>query len=304
MPTIGLGRQIKPLAGIKRVRTSPARIITRILHHEHRHVACCHMRPALITGGTSGIGLAFAHALAREGRPLMLVARDAERLRARCDDLCDTYGVQVDMLRADLSDRADVDRVAACLRSGEFGMLINNAGFSLKTPLVDGDEALTDRAYEAMGRAPRVLSCAAASGMIERGEGTIITVVSMSALTRQDSYSALKAYTLATTEVLASELAGTGVTVTAVLPGWVRTEFHARSSITKRSKVPASLWLSPGQVAREALADAARGKVISVPSLRYKVIAGGLRVLPGGLMRSISSAISGRRPTRRTGGTA
>lgn len=261
------------------------------------------MRPALITGGTSGIGLAFARALAREGRPLLLVARDVDRLRASCDDLGRAYGVRVDALSADLSDRADVARVASRLRAEEFEMLINNAGFSLKTPLVGGDGELADRAYEAMGRAPRVLSGAAASGMIERGQGSIVTVVSVSALTRQDSYSALKAYTLATTEVLANELAGTGVNVTAVLPGWVRTEFHSRGGAAKRSKVPAALWLSPDQVAREALADAARGKVISVPSLRYKVLAGALRVLPGGLMRSISSAISGRRSTRRTGGT-
>lgn len=257
------------------------------------------MRAALITGGTSGIGLAFARALAREGRPLVLVARDVDRLRTVAADLSHAFGVRVDTLAADLSDRDDVERVADRLRTGDFDLLINNAGFSLKTPLVGGDDELADRAYEAMGRTPRVLASAAAPAMIERGQGSIITVVSVSALTRQDSYSALKAYALAITEVLANELAGTGVNVTAVLPGWVRTEFHARGGRAKRSKVPAALWLSPDQVAREALRDAARGAVVSVPSLRYKVLAGVLRLLPGGAMRSISSAISGRRTTRR-----
>lgn len=253
------------------------------------------MRGALITGGTSGIGLAFARALAREGRPLVLVARDPGRLNAVGGDLSHAFGVEVETLSADVSVRVDVERVADRLRRGDIDLLINNAGFSLKTPLVGGDDDLADRAYEAMARAPRVLASAAAVAMIARGQGTIINVVSVSALTRQDSYSALKAYTLATTEVLANELAGTGVTVTAVLPGWVRTEFHARGGTAKRSKVPGPLWLRPDQVAREALADAARGVVVSVPSVRYKVLATILRLMPGSLMRALSSAISGRR---------
>lgn len=257
------------------------------------------MRAALITGGTSGIGLAFARALAREGRPLVLVARDTDRLNAVASDLSHAYGVDVSTLAADLSDRADVARVADRLRAGDVDLLINNAGFSLKEHIVGGDDERTDRAYEAMGRTPRVLASAAAPAMVARGEGRIINVVSVSALTRQDSYSALKAYALAISEVLANELAGTGVTVTAVLPGWVRTEFHARGGKAKRSKVPAPLWLNPDQVAREALRDAALGRVVSVPSWRYKFLAGVLKVLPGGLMRKISSVISGRRRTHR-----
>ena len=257
------------------------------------------MRAALITGGTSGIGLAFARALAREGRPLVLVARDPDRLATVSGDLAHAFGVPVETLSADLSVRAEVERVADRLRAGDIDLLINNAGFSLKTPLVGGDDDLADRAYEAMGRTPRVLASAAAPAMIARGQGSIINVVSVSALTRQDSYSALKAYALATTEVLANELAGTGVTVTAVLPGWVRTEFHARGGKAKRSKVPGVLWLDPDQVAREALADAGRGVVISVPSVRYKLLAGALRLLPGGLMRAISSVISGRRSSKK-----
>ena len=155
------------------------------------------MRAALITGGTSGIGLAFARALAREGRPLVLVARDRARLATVAGDLSHAFGVRVDTLAADLSDRADVARVADRLRAGDIDLLINNAGFSLKTPLVGGDDDLADRAYEAMGRTPRVLASAAAPAMIARGQGSIINVVSVSALTRQDSYSALKAYALA-----------------------------------------------------------------------------------------------------------
>ncbi|HHU39399.1 MAG TPA: SDR family NAD(P)-dependent oxidoreductase, partial [Propionibacterium sp.] len=145
------------------------------------------MRVALITGGTSGIGLSFARALAREGADLVLVARDGERLDAVATELSAAHGVRVETLVADLADRADQARVAERLRAGDVDTLVNNAGFSLKTPLVGGDEGLADRAYEVMGRAPRVLAGAAAPGMRERGKGWIITVASVSALTRQDS---------------------------------------------------------------------------------------------------------------------
>lgn len=248
------------------------------------------MRVALITGGTSGIGLSFARALAREGSSLVLVARDPARLDAVATDLSATHGVRVETLTADLAERVDQDRVAARLAAGDVDTLVNNAGFSFKSPIVGGDAALADAAYEVMGRAPRVLAAAAGAAMRARGEGTIITVASVSALTRQDSYSALKAYALALTEVLALELAGTGVHATAVLPGWTRTEFHAEGG---RKKVPPFLWLSPDTVAAEGLRDARAGKVVSIPSTRYRVLAGVLGALPDWAVRAVSHRIKG-----------
>lgn len=261
------------------------------------------MRVALITGGTSGIGLSFARALARAGASLVLVARDQSRLDAVATELAAAHGVRVETLVADLTDRADQARVADRLRAGDVDTLINNAGFSLKTPLVGGDDELADRAYEVMGRAPRVLSSAAAAGMRERGEGWIITVASVSALTRQDSYSALKAYALALTEVLALELIGTGVNVTAVLPGWTRTEFHARGG-SGRKGVPGFLWLKPDQVAEAALRDARAGRIISIPSTRYKIGAAALQLLPNSALRAVSRRIKGKPKTPVEGATS
>lgn len=257
------------------------------------------MRSALITGGTSGIGLSFARALARDGVSLVLVARDQSRLDAVATDLAAAHGVRVETMAADLADRGDQARLAERLRRGDIDTLVNNAGFSLKTPIVDGDDALADAAYEVMGRAPRVLSGAAGAAMRARGEGWIITVASVSALTRQDSYSALKAYALALTEVLALELAGSGVNVTAVLPGWTRTEFHARGGSGRRG-VPGFLWLDPDQVATQALRDVRSGRVVSIPSKRYRVAGAVLRLLPNSTMRALSRRIKSK--TKKTPG--
>ena len=252
------------------------------------------MRAALITGGTSGIGLAFARALAREGRPLVLVARDTDRLNTVAGDLSHAYGVDVSTLAADLSDRADVARVADRLRAGDIDLLINNAGFSLKEHIVGGDDERTDLAYEAMGRTPRVLASAAAPAMVARGEGRIINVVSVSALTRQDSYSALKAYALAISEVLANELAGTGVTVTAVLPGWVRTEFHDRAGINA-SKLPGFVWIEADKLVRSCLADAEKGRIESIPDLKWKIAMFIGDHGPRGLARLVSRMLTASR---------
>lgn len=257
------------------------------------------MRCALVTGGTSGIGLAFVHALAREGRPLVLVARDAERLAAVATEINERDGVSVEVLQADLAHPEAQDAVAARLSRGDVSLLVNNAGFSLKTPIVGGDAALADAAWQVMGRAPRVLAAAAAAAMLaqpagDEDRGCIITIASVSALTRQDSYSALKAYALALTEVLAGELRGSGITVTAVLPGWTRTEFHRRGN-QKGSSIPGFLWLDPERVAAEALRDARRGRTVSIPSRRYRLLAGLLHLAPGGAVRAISRALGQHR---------
>ena len=251
------------------------------------------MRRALITGGTSGIGLAFARALARQGSAVVLVARDASRLESVASELRAAHGVEVSTMVADLASRDDQGRVAERLAEGDVDVLVNNAGFSLKASLIGIDPRI-DVAYEVMGRATRVLAGAAAAAMVARGSGHIITVSSVSALTRQDSYSALKAYALALTEVLAAELVGTGVTATAVLPGWTRTEFHARGG-QGRSAIPDFLWLDADRVAEEGLRDALAGKVVSIPARRYKVIGAILEVLPSGAVRAVSRALSRRR---------
>jgi uncharacterized protein len=254
------------------------------------------MATALITGGTSGIGAAFARALAVRGDDLILVARDAERLATTATELKERYGVAVETITADIGVRADVQRVADRLASAEqpVDTLVNNAGFGMRAKLTDGDTAPHEYALDVMVSAVMILSAAAGAAMRQRGSGAIINVSSTAGFVAMNHYSAIKAYVTTLTEVLASELAGSGVTAVALCPGYVRTEFHERASI-RTGNIPRTMWLDADDLVAECLQDVAAGKVISIPSLRYKVLMLGARHAPRGVIRAASRRLrSGR----------
>lgn len=259
------------------------------------------MHRALITGGTSGIGAAFATALARRGVDLVLVARDPDRLAETAARLHREHGVDVECLAADLDDRADQQRVADRLAVDGFDpelpaidLLVNNAGFSVRTPLDSTDMTEHDRGYEVMVRSTILLSAAAAGAMKARGQGWIINVGSVSAFVTQNNYSAIKSWVNTYTESLHVQLRGTGVHVTLLAPGWVRTEFHARAGI-KGSSIPGFLWLTPKRLVEECLRDVARNKVISIPSRRFEVLVALARIAPRRAIHRISALLSHRR---------
>jgi short-subunit dehydrogenase len=253
------------------------------------------MATALITGGTSGIGAAFARQLAARGTDLVLVARDPERLAATAAELHAAWGINVETLSADLADRPDVARVVARIEdaSRPIDTLINNAGFGVHTPLTSVDTSHHEHAFEVMCRAVLVLGGAAGRSMRGRG-GTIINVSSLQTYLATGSYAAIKAWVTAFSQSLAVELRGTGVTVTAVLPGWVRTEWHERAGV-RRSSLPGFLWSEPETVVRIALRDARRGRVVSIPTVRYRVLGWFARHLPLRTIRWISAGISSTR---------
>jgi len=247
------------------------------------------MATVLITGASAGLGLEFAWQLATARHDLVLVARDAERLERLAAQLHAAAGVHVEVLAADLSVRADVERVADRLRSTErpVGLLINNAGFALHQPFVGGDLAVEERALDLMVRAVLVLSHAAAEQMTARGRGAILNVASIAALFATGTYAAHKAWVRSFTEGLAVALKDTGVTATVLCPGFVHTEFHERADLDM-SDYPEIAWLNADAVVATALADVRRGVVISNPSLRYRAVAGFVRLLPRSAVRSIA----------------
>lgn len=248
------------------------------------------MATALITGASAGLGLEFAWQLASARHDLILVARNEERLNDIAQQISSVAGVSVEVLPADLSQRDQVEKVAERLRSSvkPVGLLVNNAGYAVQTRFLKSDIQAQEDSVAVMVNSVMVLSQAAAQQMVERGRGAILNVSSVAALTASGTYSANKIWVRTFTEGLAVELQGTGVTATALCPGFVRTEFHERAGIDY-SGFPDIAWLNADQVVSEALADVRRGVVISTPSLRYKAVAGLVRNLPRGLVRKLQA---------------
>ena len=254
------------------------------------------MATALITGGTAGIGAAFARALAARGDDLVLVARNADRLSDMATELKERYAVNVETVVADLAIRADVAGIAERLTSLEqpIDMVINNAGFGVRAKLTDADTTRHEQAIDVMIRAVLMLGAAAGRTMRQRGSGTIINVSSTAGFVAMGSYSAIKAWVTTYTESLANELHSTGVRVTALCPGYVRTEFHERAGINMGS-LPQLMWLDADRLVADCLNDAAAGKVVSIPSKRYKVMITICEHLPHRAVRAISRRLTSAR---------
>ncbi len=254
------------------------------------------MTTALVTGATAGIGLAFARRLAADGLDLVLVARDQQRLDAVAGELRTAYGRDVETLSADLTDRAAMQRVADRLADPgrPVDVLVNNAGFGLGRGFLATDVADEERLLDIHCRAVLVLTHAAAQAMRERRSGTIINVSSVAGFAAMGTYSAVKAWTTAFSEAVAGQLSPYGVRVTAVCPGFVHTEFHDRGGMDM-SSLPELGWLDADDLVDEALRDVAKGKVVSVPSKRFKTLVLALRHLPRPLVRKGSGAIQRRR---------
>jgi short-subunit dehydrogenase len=248
------------------------------------------MGTALITGASSGLGVEFAWQLATLGHNLVLVARDQGQLEALAVKLRAAAGVQVEVLPADLAKRKDVALVAARLSKAEqpVGLLINNAGFGTRGGFLEAGLKQRKAELDVMVTAVMELSYAAAQAMVARGRGAILNVSSIAAYTTGGTYSAAKAWVKTFSESLAAELADSGVTVTALILGLTRTEFHARAGLDYR-RYPKVAWLSPADAVARALIDVRRGAVLSTPSLRYGIVGQVARVMPRWLMRLITA---------------
>ncbi|NPC95961.1 SDR family oxidoreductase [Nocardioides sp. zg-DK7169] len=251
-------------------------------------------RTALVTGPTAGIGRSFATQLARAGHDLVLVARDEARLEEVAAGLRAAYGVEVEVLVADLADRDRLRVVEERLRdpARPVDLLVNNAGFGLKGRFLDNDVDTETAMLGVLVTAVMRLTHAALGPMVERGHGGVINVSSVAAFLPRGTYSAAKAWVNSFSEWAAEEYRDRGVTVTALCPGFTRTEFHARMDVG-RDSAPGFLWLDADELVAAALADHARGRVYSVPSLQYKAITAVARVVPSRVLQRLQSV--GRR---------
>ncbi|GHE42289.1 MULTISPECIES: SDR family NAD(P)-dependent oxidoreductase [Streptomyces] len=248
------------------------------------------MTTALITGSTSGIGSAFARRLGADGHSLVLVARDTARLREQATELHDRHGVEVEVLTADLATDAGIDAVVARLgdRTHPVDLLINNAGFGNKGRYLDVPMADELRMLKVHCEAVLRLTSAASEAMRERGRGGVVNVASVAAFVPRGTYGASKAWIVQFTQGAAKDLAGTGVRLMVLCPGFTRTEFHERAGMGT-GNIPGWMWLDADKVVAAGLADLARGKSLSIPDPRYKTLLGLAKLAPRPLLGTITS---------------
>ena len=227
----------------------------------------------------------------------MLVARDEARLQEYAAELERGHRVKVEVLVADLTDRAQLARVEDRLRDSArpIDLLVNNAGFGVNQLFLEGDLDAEQSMLDVLVTAVMRLTHAALPGMVARGAGGVVNVSSVASFIAGGTYSAAKSWVTVFSESIDRQLADTGVTVMALCPGFTHTEFHQRGGMDV-SHLPDWMWLDAPDVVATALTDLRRGRPISVPGAQYKAIRVLTSVLPRPLVRRVSGV---RGPDRR-----
>lgn len=228
---------------------------------------------ALITGASAGIGVEIARCLARRGHGVTLVARRGDRLRELAGELSAAHGIRAEAVACDLGEAAARERLAAEVESRalEVEILVNNAGFGGEGTFVElGRERQlemvrlnVEAVVDLMGRY--------LPAMQSRGRGAVINVASTAAfqpMPENATYAASKAFVLSLGDAASSELKGSGVTLTTLCPGPVRTEFAEVAGLgDAEDRTPGFIWMSPDEVAEQAVAGAEKGRRVVVPGM-------------------------------------
>jgi short-subunit dehydrogenase len=250
---------------------------------------------AVVTGASSGIGLALTKGLAARGRPLMLVARRWERLEEIATRMREEFGVEVEVRPCDLSDAGELGGLADELRSRHVAVLCDNAGFTTCGPVSEADPVRELGAVAVNVVAAHTLALAVLPGMLERSEGSILITGSAAGVQPVPSaatYAATKAFANTFAEALSVELRGTGVTCTLLAPGPVRTEFFDVGGVGGMEKITGFFaWQSPERVAEDALAAMERGRRVVIPGPVAKLQALTGRLIPRTLLFPLLRAV-------------
>lgn len=225
---------------------------------------------ALITGASTGIGAVYADRLAKRGYDLIVVARNEKQLQELAARLRGETGRNVEVLQADLTEDGDLKRVEAKLASDpDITLLVNNAGIYANANLTDHDLKAMDTMIKLNIVAVTHLASVASKAFSGRRRGTIVNLASVLAIAPEMSnavYAGTKAYVLALTQKMKVELADSGVTVQAVLPGATRTEIWERSG-GDINALPAAMVMDAGEMVEAALAGLDQGEVVTIPAL-------------------------------------
>lgn len=240
-------------------------------------------RTALITGASSGLGAEYARQLAARGTDLVLVSPEREALAELAARVRAEYGIDVEVLVADLLVERECARVVSRLTepARPVDMLVNSAGFGVHLHFARNDIDDEVRHLRLLVEVPMRLTHAVLEPMLQRGSGRVVNIASVAGFVPFSTYGACKSWLISFSAWANGRYSGRGVTVTAVCPGFTRTRFHERMGLPRQEMgLPPWMWLDARAVVSASLRDIARGKALSVPTLRYKLAVVLSRVLP------------------------
>ena len=246
------------------------------------------MAIALITGASSGIGLAYAKLLAREGFDLVLVARDLPRLNKVAKELSKRFGVKTQCIKADLTKPSHLATVEKRVADSKkpIDVLVNNAGFGIKDSSTVSNLDKEQELLDVLVTAPMRLTHAVLPVMVKRNTGIIVNVSSVASFIAGGTYSAAKSYLTVFSESLHTELRGTNVKISALCPGFTRTEFHARGRM-KMTALPKFMWLDSDKLVSKSWKYAKANRVICIPGWQYKILSAIARNAPRPIVRKV-----------------
>lgn len=254
----------------------------------------------LITGATGGLGTEFSHSYAQRGSTLILVGRSDDKLSALQQELRARYGIAVHTITIDLIEPHAAQTVfkATQERGLRVDVLINNAGFGDYGPFITSNLEKQQNMVELNCKVLMELAHHFASGMVARGSGRIINVCSIASFQPgplMSVYYATKAFALSLSEAMAEELRGTGVTVTALCPGPVKTGFEAAANLESSQLFQNLTVAEPHDVVHSAVAAADKGRAICIPGIKNKLTIFGERLMPRFAVRRFVHAIQAAR---------
>jgi hypothetical protein len=252
---------------------------------------------ALVTGATAGIGESFTRLLADNNYNIVLVARDLPRMQERARDLESKYGVSTHVIQADLATDAGCTVVEQYIAKNQIDVLINNAGFGINKAFtvsaLDEEQQLLD----VLVRTPMRLMHVALPLMKQRNKGVVINVSSVASFIAGGTYSASKSYLTVLSESLHTELIGTNVKISALCPGFTRTEFHQRGRMSMKG-LPAFMWLNSDALVAKAWSDALKGKAVSIPGWQYQLLVFVIQLLPRSIVRKVGMSMRKKQRTQ------
>jgi len=241
---------------------------------------------ALVTGATAGIGESFTRLLADNNYNIVLVARDLPRLEERARELETRFKVSTHAIQADLATNDGCAIVEKYITSNQIDVLINNAGFGLNKAFTMSELVAEQQMMDVLVRTPMRLMHSALPGMKERNKGIVINVSSVAGYIAGGSYSAAKSYLTVISESLNTELAATNVKVSALCPGFTRTEFHQRARMSMKG-LPNFMWINSDDLVAQSWSDALKGKAVSIPGWQYQLLVFIIQSVPRSIVRKI-----------------